>query len=152
MLWILVAMLCVALIALIFAFAYLMGKWHGCMLLAVFVVWVGMMRPVHAGEPVPSDDNWPTGGVPVTVLVGYNVFGERIVLFAQFCDGEQSRKDHMHMYGIYTARGAFVQGGCWKFDPVQTRKTRAIQYFDLMGNGWGQWPLAAFHQPKQQGK
>lgn len=115
---------------------------------AVLAAWLWSTQPADAVEPVPSDAAWPEiNQMPmVPVLVGHNVFGDKVVLFAQFCGGnaDNSKRDHMHVYSIYDSHGSFVQGGCWQFDPVYTRTKRTIKHFDMNGAGWNSWPLDAF--------
>lgn len=141
MLLILVVMLALIGIAGLFAFAYLMDKWHGVLGVAVLGLWVYGMQPASA-QDVPNDTNWPSISEQTQpVLYGHNAFGDRIVLFANFCAGDGARRDHMHTYGVYDSHNQFIQGGCWKFDPVGTRKAQTIEYFSMDAGGWDSWPL-----------
>lgn len=115
---------------------------------AVLAVWLWNTQPADSAEPVPSDANWPAinEGPMEPVLVGHNIFGDKVVLFAQFCGGDAdgAKRDHMHVYSIYNNHGSFIQGGCWQFDPGFTRAKRRIKYFSLSADGWNTWPLDAF--------
>lgn len=114
------------------------------LIVLLVVLLLSATQPTFA-QSVPTDSDWPAIGEPsVPVLYAHNAFGDRIVLFANFCSGDAARHDHMHTYGIYDSRNSFIQGGCWKFDPVGTRKNQAIEYFDLSAGGWDKWPLHAF--------
>lgn len=118
------------------------ARWSARAVVALALITVAVS--VFAAD-VPTDTNWPSmGEQSQPVLVAHNVFGNRIVLFANFCSGDAARRDHMHTYGIYDSHNQFIQGGCWKFDPVGTRKMQAIAYFDLGAAGWDKWPLHAF--------
>lgn len=134
--------------AALFLFAYLMDKWHGVTFCVAMVAVLVTTQPAFA-QDMPNDANWPSISEQTQpVLVGYNAFGNRIVLFANFCAGDAARRDHMHTYGVYDSHNQFIQGGCWKFDPTGTRKTQTVEYFDLGAYGWDKWPLRAFHPVK----
>lgn len=135
--------------AALFAFSYLMDKWHGITFAVAMVAILSATQPADAAEPAPNDANWPSMSEPSQpVLFAYNPFGQRIVLFANFCTGDAARRDHMHTYGVYDSHNQFIQGGCWKFDPTGTRKTKTIEYFDLGAYGWDKWSLHAFKPVK----
>jgi hypothetical protein len=127
--------------AALFLFAYLMDKWHGATLAVAVVAVLFSTQPAHAA----SDADWPSiNDEGVAVLYTYTALGHELVLFANFCAGSGAHADHMHTYGIYDSHKQFIQGGCWKFDPTGTRKTKTIQYFSMSGGGWNTWPLHAF--------
>lgn len=136
--------------AALFAFAYRMDKWHGVLGVVALGLWMFNMQPAHA--QARGDENWPAiNQLPMEpILVGNNILGDRIILFAQFCGGEGdgSRRDHMHVYAVYNARNTFLQGGCWQYDPAFTKRTKSIKFFSMSGDGWGSWPLDAFHKPR----
>jgi hypothetical protein len=85
--------------------------------------------------------------MPVYVGVGYNAFGDRILLTANLCAGENDARDHMHFYQVVDAHGNMLTGGCWQMrDTIKT--DTVIHFFSLNGGGWGTWPKSAFHKPR----
>lgn len=144
MIYALLAVCCVAL----FALSYLMDKWHGVTFCFAMAALLASTQPTFA-QDAPTDSNWPSmSEKSQPVLLAYNTFGNRIVLFANFCAGDAAHQDHMHTYGVYDSRNQFIQGGCWKFDPTGTRKTQTIEYFDMGAHGWDKWSLHAFKPVK----
>lgn len=140
---IILVFLCLASVGL-FVFAYLMDRWHGPMVIAVLFTWMLSTQPADAAPP--DDSDWPTiNQATLPILVGHNVFGDKIILFANFCAGDGSRQDHMHTFGIYNAHGMFIRGGCWKWEPESIKRQHIIQYFDMGAGGWDTWPVSAFH-------
>jgi len=129
--------------ALLTGFARLIDAIDKWLFFGLFVVSVAFAAPAHAA----GDDNWPSiQQQTVPIAMAHNVYGDRIVLFANFCEGPRS--DHMHTYGIYNRNGMFLSGGCWKYDQLTIRRTRLVQYFSMSAGGWNEWPRGAFTSVK----
>lgn len=133
-------------VALLFMFAYLLDKVHGPLVLAAMMLWVWNMQPAEA-QPVFDESQSPTIQQPmVWVAKAYNIYGDKVLLAANMCVNQE----HQHVYAIYNSHGAFISGGCWKYDPQFTKRTGRIEYFDMSGAGWDSWPVTGFKSVPQQ--
>jgi hypothetical protein len=106
---------------------------------AMLAVWMLSCRAEAETYPTMHD-------MPVYVAVGYNTFGDRILLTANLCAGANDERDHMHFYQIVDAHGNMLTGGCWQLNP--DKSLPVIRFFSLNGGGWGTWPKSAFHAPR----